>query len=826
MTEEENREKFPTGKGLKFLAKLPKSQQDVLLGRRLGDYEVTAFIAEGGMSRVYAATRSDGSFERDVALKVSLISGLSPDMRDRFLREQAVLATLNHPHITQLYDAHVTDEGWPYIVMEYIDGVPLTEHVRTLGLGIEARLRLFIDIVEAVAYAHARLVIHRDIKPSNVLVDKDGGTKLLDFGIAKLVETDATQTIGGPMTPRYASPEQLLGAAVTITSDIYQLGLLLAEVLLDKPLIEDDTLTAAIERAAGQVPLTLAAADKRRLPKDLAQIIEQCLRADPDERYSAAGDLRDDLEAYLAGYPVQAAGQSAAYRFRKFVARHRLATTVSSAAVVAALAAITWYTWQLQNARQEAELNAIEATQAAAEATEVAGFLKDLLAASRPANAQGDDVTVRQVLDAGVEKVRSELEEPGLKASLLELMGDVYTDLGEFEQAEQLLLEAIDIQREAGDLLALASALDEYGQLLRYRGRWQDSIDVMEEAFAIARQEAPLEVQANYLNTMAIAASKLNRFDAAEAYHRNALALRQELFGPDHVETSQSLSGLGFLLYKTGQYAESVELMEAALRIADRELGAYHPLVATRALNLSSAYLRMGRYSEAEALIRRAIEVDEHIYGPDHHYVASGLLSLAAIYREQLDFGRAAEILERALPIEIAALGDRHVDTGHTRATLAYYYAESGNYAGAEGLIATAEQIYAESALGEHQYVLQLLRTRGALMQATGFHIEALAYYEQALAMATRLYGPEHHRVDLIAGAARANASLNRIEPAIKMYASTVELMEATSAGVRPALLKVRREYADVLERGGAHGEAQTVREQTAALAELAASAK
>lgn len=826
MPEEENRERFATGAGLKILANLPESQHDALIGRRLGDYDVTGFIAEGGMSRVYAATRSDGSFERDVAIKVSPVSSLSPDMRDRFLREQAVLATLNHPHITQLYDAHVTDEGWPYIVMERIDGVPLTEHCRSHQLDLEDRVRLLIDIVEAVSYAHARLVIHRDIKPSNVLVDKQGGIKLLDFGIAKLMESDATQTASGPMTPRYASPEQLLGDAATVTSDIYQLGLLLAEVLLEKPLIDDETLTAAIERAAGKTSIALPIDNKRRLPKDLVQVIEQCVRANPDERYSSAGELRDDLMAYLEGYPVQAVGQSAGYRLRKFVARHHVATAVSSAALIAGLSAITWYTWQLDQARKAAELSALQATQEATKANRVAEFLKELLAASKPSNARGEDVTVRQVLDEGVEKVRSELDEPALKASLLEIMGDVYTDLGDFQQAEQLLLESIDIHRETGDPLALAAALDEFAQLLRSRGDWQATIPVHEEALGLARQvtgEESLAVQGSILNSLGFSASKLNQFADAERYHREALALRRDLFGPEHAVTSQSLSSLGFLLFKMGQYDESLELMEAALRIADRELGPNHPVISTRALNLSSGYLRTGRFAEAEDLIRKAIDVDRYIYGPDHHFVASSMLSLAALHREQLDFESAARTLEQALPIETAALGDRHVDTGHTRATLAYYYSLSGNYKGAEELITVAQQIYDEASLGEHHYVLQLLRTRGALMQATGSYSEALAYYEEGLEMATRMFGPDHHRTDLMAGAARANASMDRFQAAIGLYAEAIKQMQRESPGARPALIRVRQEYADVLERSGENDKAEAIRADTAALAKPAA---
>ncbi len=821
MTADDDRDRFATGRGLRAFADLRGGKNDALIGRRLGDYVVTGFIAEGGMSQVYAATRNDGSFERDVALKVSPVSGVSSDLRERFLREQALLATLNHPHITQLYDAHVTEEGWPYFVMERVDGVPLTEHCVRNGLNIDQRVALFNDVVKAVSYAHARLIIHRDIKPSNVLVDKRGGIKLLDFGIARLVETDATQTARGPMTPRYASPEQLLGRHVTVSSDIYQLGLLLAEVLLDRPFFEDDKLTAAIERAASGSPALLTADDRRRLPKDLVLVIEQCLRAAPEERYVGASDLSDDLSAFLAGFPVRAAGQGAGYRFRKLVGRNKGASTLIVGTVLAGIAATAWYTWQLDNARQLAELNAVQASREAEKANQVAEFLKELLAAAKPSNARGEDITVSQVLDVGVERVRTELEEPELKANLLEIMGDVYTDLGEFERAEALLQESIAIHREAGMSVTLASALEEYGQLLRTRGDWLASIPVLEEALSIAAEipgDASLGQQAGILNSLGFTASKLNRFAEAEGNYRAALMIRQQLHGPEHTVTAQTLSGLGLLLYKTAQYEESVDLMQQALKIADRELGPYHPVISTRALNLASAYLRMGQFGEAETLIRRAIGIDEHIYGPDHHYVASGYLSLAAVYREQLDFPKAAETLEAALPIETAALGDQHVDTGQTRVTLAYYYAKVGNFREAAELIAEAQEIFDNEGLEEHHYVLQLMRSRGVLAQEVAAYEEALAHYEQALSMANRMYGPDHHRADLVAGAARANASLQRYQASSVLYADAVERMEKESTLARPLLIRTRQEYADVLEKGGEAEKARLVRQSTNAL--------
>ena len=497
-----------------------------------------------------------------------------------------------------------------------------------------------------------------------------------------------------------------------------------------------------------------------------------------------------------------------------------------SVLVVGGVSATAWYTWQLTEARAVAESNALQATREAAKASQVAEFLKDLLAASKPSNARGEDVTVRQVLDVGVERVRSDLDEPELKANLLEIMGDVYADLGDFPRAEALLLDSVSIYREIGGPLELAAALEEYGQLLRSRGDWQASIPVLEEALSIARDvpnEVSVERQANILNSLGFTASKLNRFEASERYYRDALALRQAHFGEEHAVTAQTLSGLGFLLYKTGQYEESIELMGLALDVADREHGPYHPVISTRALNLSSAYLRLGLFPEAEALILRAIDVDEQLYGPDHHYVASGLLSLGALYREQLDFRKAAETLEKALPIETAALGDRHIDTGQTRVTLAYYYAKVGRVREAQSLIVDAQTILDDEALGEHHYVLQLLRSRGALSQAQSNFEEALGHFEQAIEMAVRMYGDDHHRADLITGAARANASLGRFQPAASLYADAIRRMEQESARPRPALIEVREAYADVLAATGDTSAARAFREATAAMTGAAA---
>lgn len=297
MTQKSDDDPLSTGGAFGVLADLKDDADDPLTGHTVGAYEIISVIAAGGMGRVYRARRSDGSLDREVAIKISATSSLSEQLRLRFAQEQNVLAGLNHPNICQLYDAQVSDEGWPYIVMELVDGDSIVEYCQKNGLRVRDRLRLLTRVVDAVAYAHSQLIVHRDIKPANVLVNSNDEVKLLDFGIAKLLEPDAKLTQGAPLTPRYASPEQLLGQPITVASDIAQLGLLIYEVLSGEPLNESETLAGAIQRAADGRSLRIELDKAGELPREVLPIIEHCLRADPRDRYSDANSLKADLEA-------------------------------------------------------------------------------------------------------------------------------------------------------------------------------------------------------------------------------------------------------------------------------------------------------------------------------------------------------------------------------------------------------------------------------------------------------------------------------------------------------------------------------------------------
>jgi len=300
-------DRFSTGGALRDLEALTPSgtDNDPLLGSTIGHYRLLSLIATGGMGRVYRAVRTDGSFEREVAVKI-VPSGLGDEYARRFELERRILASLAHPNIAQLFDAGVSESGNLYIIMELVEGEPLDRYVREHGVDTRGKARLMLELARVLEFAHARLVVHRDLKPSNVLVAGDGSLKLLDFGIAKILESpdDVTAT-HRPMTPRYASPEQLLNEPVSVASDVYQFGLLFLDLFEQRPGIAQETPASATARAIQKTPVTAESRLRTRLPLELAAIINQCLRAEPDERYGSAAELARDLDSYLGDIPLR-----------------------------------------------------------------------------------------------------------------------------------------------------------------------------------------------------------------------------------------------------------------------------------------------------------------------------------------------------------------------------------------------------------------------------------------------------------------------------------------------------------------------------------------
>ena len=805
---------FATGGAFDALSAAHVDKKDTFVGRELGDYRITGLIAEGGMGRVYRADRIDGSFERQVAIKVSPVSGIDERMRERFMQEQSVLAGLNHPHISQLYDARLTEEGWPYIVMELIDGLPIDGYCTERQLDDDARVRLLIDVVGAVAYAHARLIVHRDLKPSNIMVDEEGRVKLLDFGIAKLVdESKAAETRQRPMTPRYASPEQLLGQPVQVASDIYQLGLLIYEVVAGEPLDQGTTLSDAIQAAAEGDSVRLTAEQRSRLPGDLLRIVEHALRNDPDDRYSSAAELRDDLENYLRGFPVQAAGQSRMYRAGKFLRRNAVPVGIVVVALAALVGSSTWYTIGLAKARDAAEEQAKIAADEAEAAyhskleTEAAlQFFKGVFRSVDTDTRPLDQITVKDMLQDGVANIREVLpEEPHVRVPALNEFAVLYFQYEMLKEAEDL----VDLARESAeggdadpwdadqaDLIkqALFSTRGDHAEALDVNlQRWDRIVDYVEtdEPWVSVRQlHIATSLAQNYKNLgghtdaanwlrealqfdsalqlnpqlhveilrlLGEAGDRQRDFETARDYYEQALDLVTSTFGDDHVWTAAVLHSLGVSSEWQADFDSAYDYYQRARDINTRVYGEESTHSALDLLALGNIELKRGNLEVAARNFERAAELYGKLQGTDSPDLAGALSSLAYAYRRLERLNESASLYGRSLAI----LGEGGGD----------YSVRISTYAGAA---ATA-------------------RSRGDLDEAAKF-------LEMAYAEAKPHWDESHTRMSQLYVESAIQSWTRDDEPAAREYWGKVETMIDANPELNDSLLlAASRDYLDFL---------------------------
>ena len=507
-----------------------------VVGERIGPFRVVSFLGRGGMGEVWVAEREGADFEQRVALKLLPGEGRAA----RFLRERQILARLSHPHIARLLDGGVTPEGRPWLAMELVEGLALLEHCVTKELDLDARLRLFVAVCDAVQFAHRNLVVHRDLKPGNILVDANGEPKLLDFGIAKLLgEDDASGTqlthVGErPMTPDYASPEQVRGEDITTATDVWALGVVLHELVTGvRPHrgnvreIERAILESTPARPSSRVEGAL----RRRLRGDLDAIVLKALRREIDERYPSAEALAADVRRHLEGAPVSARGGATGYLIRATVRRHRLAFGFSGLVVAALVAGLVGTMWQARRAREEAR-----------KAEQAEEFLADMLRAFDPTEQGGQPVTQSEILARGEARVTEELgDQPEVQARLLRVFAETWLNLGEHDRALAAAEKALALQRAAlGPRNAeIAKTLKILGDVHFDQARLDDAERAYTEALSITRDDESPDgpTAAKLLNDLAGVKRRTADFDEAEKLRRRALAIDEKTLGDAHAQT-------------------------------------------------------------------------------------------------------------------------------------------------------------------------------------------------------------------------------------------------------------------------------------------------
>ncbi len=666
-------------------------------GRRIGPYQVVRKLGEGGMGTVLLAVRED-DFEKRVALKVIKRSALSEEALRRFHNERQILAQLEHPSIARILDGGTTEDGLPYFAMEQVEGEPIDAYCDRRWLSIRQRLELFRRVCVALQVAHQNLVVHRDLKPGNILVTGEGVPKLLDFGIAKRLtpepSVEVTDLDRRPMTLRYASPEQIEGRPITTASDVYSLGVLLYQLLtgsLPYPVAGDSEArliraicdeepskpSAAVVQAV-EVPERDIAARRlrRRLAGDLDSIVLRALRKDPRRRYSSVEQLSEDIRRHLEGLPVAAREGTFSYRAVKFVLRNRgaLALGASFALLALVFASTTTVLWR-QAARERDRSEG------------VVHFLKSMFDTAKPDIAQGQRLSPHDILSFGLETIDVLQKDPLHQADLLSKIGEVYVDLGLYEEARVPLQRALDLHRRVhgSEHPGTVGAVNDLAGVYFRSGDYRRARELYEGALRTKRgmdqPELDLEKSMSNLATILMTEGEL---EAAERLYVEALERRKQQHGPEDPDVAVGLRSLGNLYYVQGDLERAEPLLRESLEIRLKRFGPDDTKVATALVSLGRVLHGQGRHWKAEELFLRALEIRRARLGDDHVHVASVQRDLAALF---LDVGEpevAEVLLVRALATFRDAKGEGAWEIADTESLLGAWLAGRGRYEEAE----------------------------------------------------------------------------------------------------------------------------------------------
>lgn len=712
-------------------------------GEQIGPYRIMRLLGRGGMGEVYLCERADAHFEKEVAIKLVSRDLLSRQVQTRLRTERQILATLDHPNIARLLDGGTTSDGTPYLVMEYVDGEPIDTYCNSRRLTIAARLQLFRTVCSSVHAAHRNLIVHRDLKPSNILVTADGTPKLLDFGIAKLLDVRQTpHTVAMTqidvriMTPDHASPEQVRGDSITTASDVYVLGVLLFELLTgerpfrsigarlaeiervichEEPPLPSEVVARprisleAIERSAAERGTTPARL-RRLLAGDLDNIVMMAMRKEPERRYASVETLSTDIDLHLRELPIVARADTWGYRTRKFVARHSL-TVVAAGAFLVLLIGFAATTY-LQNDRiiRERDIAAAQRTRA----ERVSTFLVDLFRRADPTEARGRDITASEILDRGARRVEGELaQEPETQATLLDAIGQVYVGLGQAERAFPLFERSLKLRRELlGDAdPQTASSMRSLGEVELLRGELNKAEALLRGALnrQIAASGDRAETVAATMHTLGVLLRAKGEFDSADEMFRGSLERFTQLRGERDARVTEVMSDLASLAVNRGQYAEAERLYRRALAIDRDLLGSDHPQIAYDLGNLAMTLQMGGARTEPEPLYKESISIMERVLGSDHPEALAMVGNYARFLQIKGDLEGAEAVLRDALGGLQRVLGPAHPRVGYWKVSLALVLYERGKTAEAESLFVGALDVYKVALPPNHQYVASAL---------------------------------------------------------------------------------------------------------------------
>ncbi len=729
---------------------------------RIGSYRILRVLGEGGMGVVYEAEQEHPC--RIVALKVIRAGSVTPELLRRFEQESQALARLQHPGIAQIFEAGTANAGFGpqlWFAMEFIRGESLLQYAQAHRLNTRQRLQLMAKVCEAVHHAHQRGIIHRDLKPANILVDEGGQPKILDFGVARVTDSDAQatrQTDAGQIvgTLAYMSPEQVLADPLELDtrSDVYALGVILFELLAGcLPYKISGQLHDAVRTIREEDPAPLSSIS-RVYRGDIETIVATALEKDKNRRYASAAGMAGDIRRYMNDEPITARPASAAYQLRKFTRRHKALVAGAAAVFVVLIAGIIASSLEAERARRAEQTARTES----ATTTAVNDFLQNDLLAQASANVQAQpdtkpdpDLKVRTALDRAAMRIEGKFkEQPLVEASIHQTIGKTYGDLGLYPEAQRQLEHALDLRRrvlgeEHPDTLG---TMNDLAYQYLNQGKYAQTEPLYTKVLEIRRRVLGAEHPGTLTSMNDLGYLYLNQgeYARAEPLFARALEARRRVLGEGHPDTLISMHDLALLYWQQGKYAQAEPLDITVLEMRRRALGAEHPSTLSSMNNLALIYEYQGKYAKAEPLFARVFEVFGRVLGSEHADTLTAMNNLALLYRDQGRDAEAEPLLTRALEGRRRVLGVEHPDTLSSMNNLAALYRDEHKYARAELLYTRLLEVSRRALSNEHPYTLSGMHGLALLYSYEGKYTQAEPLLTKVVVAWRRTLGDKHPR--------------------------------------------------------------------------------
>jgi tetratricopeptide (TPR) repeat protein/predicted Ser/Thr protein kinase len=767
----------------------------------IGRYRIVRLLGEGGMGTVYEAEQEEP--RRVVALKVIKLGLATPDRLRRFRQESQALARLQHPGIAQIYESNTAETGFgrqPFFAMEFIRGLPLKQYAEVHQLNTRQKLVLLVNVCEAVHHAHQRGLIHRDLKPGNILVDETGQPKILDFGVARVIEAEAQEGDSQPTmqtglgqlvgTLAYMSPEQVLGDPLEVDtrSDVYALGVILYELLSGRLPYEVNhrQLPEAVHTIREEEPASLSSIG-RNYRGDIETLVRKALEKDKARRYASAADLGADIQRYLNDEPLTARPPSASYQLQKFARRHRGLMAGLAAVFVVLLAGVAVSTEEAirasaaEQASKRAERAAIDDRNRAmaAEATAVQernravtekqraddesatakainDFLQNDLLAQAGARAQAGrgtkpdpDLKVRTALDRAAADIAQKFDkQPLVEASIRQTIGNAYFELGIYPEARKQTERAFELRRRllGEDHPDTLSVMNDLSTVYRDEGKYAQAEPLASNVLEIRRrllgEEHPDTLDS--MNALGLLYRYEGKSAQAEALLSKALEIRRRISGEDHPATLFAMNNLGYVYQVEGKYTQAEAVLSKLLEIRRRVSGQEHPATLMATDNVATVYYRQREYAQAESLFAKNLEIRRHVLGEEHPDTLDTMNNLGAVYRAEGKFEQAEMLLSRVLETKRRVLGEEHPSTLISMLNVAVLFGYKGEYSKAEPLMVRGVDLQRRLLGEEHPDRLAGMNRLAALYSDEGKYPEAEALFTNVLKVQVRVLGQVH----------------------------------------------------------------------------------